>query len=1214
MKKIRKLVLFCALLMVSTIVRAYDFSAVNDDGITIYYSTLYSMDLHTHKTEKYYGVTYKTSDYNSYSGIINIPASVTYEGETHPVKCINASAFRNCRDLTSVSIPNSVMSIGNSAFESCNSLTSITIPNSVTRIGDYAFAGAALKTITIPNSVTSIGANAFAKSLTLTSVIIPNSVTSIGDAAFQDCQNLTSISIPNSVTSIGNSVFDYCKSLTDITIPNSVTSIGFRAFGGCSGLSSVTIGNSVTNIGDLAFSNCSSLTSITIPNSVTSIGCRAFSGCSGLTSVTIGNSVSSIGDIAFESCSNVKELIYAEGTKTILCTDLTSITSVTIPTSATSIGGGAFRHCKNLISVTIPNSVTSIGDYAFYDCSSLTSVTIPNSVTSIGDYAFRNCTGLTSIEIPNSVTSVGFGTFDVCKSLTSVYVQWKDADKIPAIASNTFPYSTCDLYVPDGTMSIYQDKEYWNSFRNMIPNNEIWYTASSKLRETDYYLFSGLHTNAFNTSISSHTFANGKGLIKFDGIVTSIGSDAFYGCTGLTSINIPNSVTSIGEDAFCDCTGLASIDIPNSVTSIGEMAFYRCTDLTSINIPNSVESIGEDAFNSCSGLTSVTIPNSVTSIGEGAFWFCESLPVENNLRYADTYLVQAVDETLSTYTIKEGTRWIGSSAFAWCSGLTSITIPNSVESIGVYAFWGCNKLKSVTMKGKTPPKCESSDFYRSNVFWEVDISNATLTVPIGCILTYKKADVWKDFGIITDGEVQFSTIGATKKEATQTTITLMLDYDKEKCIPFEEIGVKWGNSYYKSNSEGIVKVDYCEPGKEITVYSYAKCGGEYYVSELGTSVRTKPINSELAFSDIMANKAFVRGVYDIGDAHVYKTTFELKIPTEYGPSWTEEEIEYKNDKFTLMGLDPDTEYGVCYTVYYHYGENDEYSGSEYDKQYFTTAKLKMKTLNPKNVSSTSSVVAAEANISDDETGVGFEWRKYDAPESLPSSKGGAIVYDGRMEGKINNLQPVYYNVRPYYESASGKMFYGDWITFDPTDFSYFEPTVHTYDFIDNPTTNSVEVRGYVMQGTDAVTEQGFEYWKTGKASKSKAAGNDVMRIQASGQMMIATLKDLDFESNYIVRAYVTTASGTIYGEERSFTTPKATPEKTLGDANMDGSINVSDITTIAKFILEGNVSPWSEVNADANEDGTINVSDITKTAEIILLRAKAEMEAAQSKK
>ncbi len=187
---------------------------------------------------------------------IVIPESI----DGHSVAFIGDGAFSGCTSLTSVTIPNSIISIEKDAFSDCSSLTSITIPNSVVFIDDDAFSGCtSLTQVTLPNNVTHIGNSAFASCYSLTSVIIPNSVTSIGHSAFKNCFRLTSIAIPNSVTSIDFSTFSGCSSLTSVVIPNSVTSIGSYAFLYCFKLNSITIPDSVMYIGHDAFGGCRNL-------------------------------------------------------------------------------------------------------------------------------------------------------------------------------------------------------------------------------------------------------------------------------------------------------------------------------------------------------------------------------------------------------------------------------------------------------------------------------------------------------------------------------------------------------------------------------------------------------------------------------------------------------------------------------------------------------------------------------------------------------------------------------------------------------------------------------------------------------------------------------------------------------------------------------------------------------------------------------------------
>ena len=138
------------------------------------------------------------------------------------------------KEITTADLEMTCITIHDSAFSSCRQLTDISIPNSVTSIGDSAFGYCSnLSSITIPDGVTSIGNEMFSGCSSLTSITIPNSVTSIGDSAFYNCRGLTSITIPDGVARIGNSTFEDCRTLTSITIPNGVTSIGENAFNNC---------------------------------------------------------------------------------------------------------------------------------------------------------------------------------------------------------------------------------------------------------------------------------------------------------------------------------------------------------------------------------------------------------------------------------------------------------------------------------------------------------------------------------------------------------------------------------------------------------------------------------------------------------------------------------------------------------------------------------------------------------------------------------------------------------------------------------------------------------------------------------------------------------------------------------------------------------------------------------------------------------------------
>lgn len=1025
-----------------------------------------------------------TSNINKYFGKISIPSTVNYENITYSVTTIGPKAFYDCSNLVSVTIPNSVTSIGDVVFGSCTRLTTITIPNSVTDIGVDAFAGSGLNSIVIPNSVKTIRHGAFFCCSRLTSVTIGTGLTSIDELVFGLCRQLTSITIPNSVKTIGNNAFQECTSLTTITIPNSVTSIGKYAFHKCNVLKTVVIGSSVKYIYEKAFAECNKLNELQcLSANVPSTASSAFEN-SLLTNVTLYVPRKSLDNyrstIPWSEFGKVMPLlngiVFADETVEALCVakwDTNQNGELSKDEAAAVINLGSVFKNKSISSFDELQyfiGLTSIDKYAFQGCSSLASLTLSDSIKTIDVCAFDGCSGLTSIMIPYNVTTIEDNAFRNCSVLTTVSI----GNSVKNIGDNAF------LNCNNLTSVHINDLSAWCGIQFGNYSNPLIY--------------------------AHHLYLNGR---------------------EVNDLAIPDDVEIIRANVFSGCTGLTSVTIGKNVTNIGSKAFYGCKNI-------------EVLVSDLKTFFAINFEDGTANPINGRRLFVNGKLLEGTLNIDETYT------NLSSYALygyKHLFHLIISNPSAivnpkldlsQCDSLKNFiwisddNLSNKVLLPRNVSIWKIPNTQSNTGKNLFSIASTQSTitYFMSNIFSgaESTVNERTFNMDNNKItitgLAPEKEYTMKMKGTIFDEEITFDYNYKTQNlelylemvNATNTTMTVK-GYnigDAELFNPTLKI--------YDVNSE-LDSIRICQ-GCDV-VFTDLKPGSRYYVIYIvhSNDGRTFTRKNYYYTQSIDAKYDYIAGVTTCVatgtplpiDAVVSRWGFR----DDYDLSL----IELQRTK---KGLDPAMEYRWTFMI-----ETDK--GVTNNKTFtFRTKSLTMETQRAELVSDKKAMISAKTNCDDDSLRCGFEWRRYDAPNEMPSNIVNCPVYDGMISGTLNGLSTTtYYKFRPFYQSDSGRKYYGDWVAFITADaYVYFDPVVHTYDDVEVKE-NTASVKGYVLAGSDEIIEQGFEYWSSFSEHKFH---------QASGTLMRATLNNLDGQTDYYFRTYAKTSMKTIYGEEQTFQT------------------------------------------------------------------------------
>ncbi len=693
---------------------------------------------------------------------------------------VGANAFAYNKELTQVTLNPGVTSVGENAFY-LTGLESIEIPSATVEIYDSANTIPAGTTV---RGIAGSGAETHAQKYGLTFEDLGYVASGMcGEAVVWTLTEDGTLTIfgegemghYNLNTALNTAPWNaYRSKIRSVVVESGVTSVGDYAFCDYTTIQSVLLPEGLKSIGVYSFAGCTGLTEIALPQSLESIGLSCFSGCSKLKGISVPSNVTKIGEYAFQDCTSLESVVLPDGLQSIgiyAFSGCSALKSISLPSMLESIGNRAFYNCKLLEEIVLPASVKQIGEWAFASCSKLTEIAFPEGLTRIGHYAFSGCTALVSIAIPQNVSYIGAGAF-----------AFGNLEEIQVSEDNTAYHSVGNCLIETATGALIAGGR-----NSIIPN---------------------------------------------DGSVTSIGSSAFFKCTGLTSITLPDGLTSIGSKAFQGCTALTDITFPEGLLSIDTLAFQGCNGLVAVTLPESLTSLGQSAFGNCGGLASITFLSATTTIYDNSstiftgvdiiYGFAGSTAEAYATKYNRTF-VEIVDagtcgDNLAWILTADGVltisgegamaNYTSSSPAPWYEhreSITSVVFVNGVTSVGDYAFSDCTAMTSTKLP-ETLNKIGTQGFYNCGGMTSITLPDGVENIGnwafANCVAL---TEINLHEGLTNIGSYAFSGCTAIKSITVPKSVTSIGDA-AFNCGNLEEIKVADGNTAYRSAGNCLIDV------------------------------------------------------------------------------------------------------------------------------------------------------------------------------------------------------------------------------------------------------------------------------------------------------------------------------------------------------------------------------------------------------------------------